>query len=170
MAAGEITIWAPAPNGPTPGPAVLITFGDSEGYQRSTFGWQDYQSHTPYGTAVVAGAYWRPKYTYALSFVEQDPAYLALRKLMRWQQLERAARREGRLSLRDECWPFEAEPPPHSLNLLNPTVDPDTWVHGFGTISSVLVRPASGPDFSYAGYDAVTAQPYKLFSLEVTQL
>jgi hypothetical protein len=170
MAAGEITIWAPVPNGATPAPVTLVTFGDGDGYQRSTFGWQAYESHTPYGTPVVSGAYWRPKYNYALAFTEQDSIYLGLRKLMRWQQLERAARREGRLSLRDEMWDFEAEPPPHSLGLLSQTIDADGWVRGPGTIPSVLLRPAQGPDFGYAGYDARSSQAYKLFQLEVTQL
>lgn len=170
MAAGEITIWAPVANGPTPGPVTLMTFGDRDGYQRSTFGQQVYEQHTPFGTAVVSGAYWRPKYTYAFAFTEQDVVYRGLRKLMLWQQMEVAARRAGRLSLRDEAWEFEPEPPPHSLSLLNPTADADTWVRGFGTIPSVLIRSAQGPDFGYAGYDARSLQPYKLFQIEVTQL
>lgn len=171
MADGEIRVWAPNPNGPTPAEAILRTFGDGTGYQRSTFGWQQYEAHSPSGTAIVSGVAYRPKYTYTLAFTEQDPAYLQLRKLMLWQQMERSARREGRLSFRDECWAFEPEPPPHSLTLLAPiTTTADAWVAGKGTIPSVLIRPAQGGDFSWAGFDKGLSQPYKLFQVEVTQL
>lgn len=168
MADGEITIWAPVPNGPTPGPAILKTFGDGNGYQRSRFGWQAYETHTAGGSAVIIGAYFRPKYLYSLAFTEQDNVYRQITSLMLWQQMERAAGREGRLSLRDEAWEFEPEPPPHQLALLSTLSGPGTWVYGYGTISSVLVRPAQG--FSYAGWDRSSSQPYKIFQLEVVQL
>lgn len=168
MAAGDITIWAPTPNGPTPGPAVLAYFGDATGYQRSRFGWQAYESHTPAGSAIVTGAYYKPKYAYSLSFTESDPNYRQITALVLWQQMERAAGREGRLSLRDEVWEFDPEPTPHQIILLNPTTGPISgWTYGFGTIPSVLVRFAQG--FSYAG-DDLSGQPYKLFQLEAVQL
>lgn len=170
MADKEIRIWAPVPNGPTPTEAILITFADAGNYQRETFGWQTYESHTPFGTAIVSGAYRRPKHKYTLAFTEQDPVYFQIKKLMLWQQMERAARREGRLSLRDECWDFEPEPPPHSKTLLTTNTDAAGWVWGKGTINSVLVTPASGGDFTWAGYDTTTNQPYKLFQIEVTEL
>lgn len=170
MADKEIRIWAPVPNGATPTEAVLVTFADASNYQRWRFGWQAYEGHTPFGTAIVSGAYRRPKHRYRLLFTEQDDVYRQVCDLMLWQQMERAARRPGQLSLSDECLDFEPEPAPHSKTLLTTKTNATGWVYGKGTINSVLVTQPDGEGFTYAGYDRNTNQPYKLFQIEVTEL
>jgi len=167
MARWQVTIRQPASATPAIPELVLDTFGE-DGYSRSQIQQVNLRDFTVGGSAIISGATYPYRYTWAIACQVSEDDALQLEALVVWQDKQYAAGLDGRLRLIDEVEFLPPEAAPHSKTLIAPETNSYGFLRGFGSFDVKISLPDSHK--THVGRSAEDGLPVKLLQFSAVEL
>ncbi|MEO1208302.1 MAG: hypothetical protein AAFX78_02050 [Cyanobacteria bacterium J06638_20] len=118
VAAEQITISQAPGSSPSIPSVMLESFGENPPVRAEAYRVQ-LDGLTASRKGIFTGEQGTRIYSWELTCDLGEEDFLRLGELIRWQQIELLAKRDGRLNLTDEFNYLDPEPPPHSATLVS---------------------------------------------------